>query len=184
MRIDPLDFPQVRTAPESVVRDLEAIDPTYGLLHSRGNRWLLCRYAPDRIDITQAHEMFKNWKGALDRGARYTQEAYVRLRQAKLATKGWRQVAVYRLRNDDFGMIVNDAQGSQWMRNHTSDNEVFQEIDDIEYQRRKAARAEIASIDRAKDLCRYVNTRSHAPGISLTPPDRIRSGYQRVMSIA
>jgi hypothetical protein len=75
--------------------------------------------------------------------------------------------------------VVNDVRGALWKSRHTSDNELFAEIDAAEYERRESARAEMADIGRANDAWRYAFTRSHMPSVSLTPVDKPKSGFVR-----
>jgi hypothetical protein len=184
MRIDPLDISQARTAPDGVVRGLKEIDPTLDLLHSRDQRWILCRYAPDRIDREVAWDGLKNWTASVRRSGRYDRTAHARIRQCRLALVGWRQIGVYVVRNDDFGFIVSDARASQWLRDHTSDNQLFQEIDAQAYEKRQAARAEIADRERGRAVYQYVKQLNVMPSASLTPKQPVRSGFQRIMSVA
>lgn len=134
---------------------------------------------PEKISIGDALESLAHWNGMLRNGKTYDEEVHVRMRQYRLAVKGWKELSVYVLRQDDFGIIVNDARGSRWMRNHTSDNEVFAEIDANEYERREATRAALTNPDLAKDAWRYACTRSHMPSGTLTPYDAPKSGWVR-----
>lgn len=178
-RFDPLDFSQLRMAPIGVVRELEDIEPSLGLLHSRGSRWLLCQFTPDYINTSVALEQLARWRHLVANGLPYSHEAHVRIRQHRLALRGWKQLAVYVVHGDNFGFVVNDVRAARWMRNHTSENELFAEIDRGEYERRESARAEIASLDRAKDAWQYAFTRSHLVGGTLTPQDRPKAGWTR-----
>lgn len=183
-RIDPLDFSQARVAPESVMRGLEEVDPTACIVHLGGARWLVGKVRPNAHVRAQAEAMFANWTRAVRQGAKLSAQGQQRVRFAQLAMLGFRPVETYQLIGAPDGRIVKDFRRSRHRWLTTSDAELQRTLDDPAEERRAAAHAEIASVDRAKDAWRYAFTRSFMPSAARGPVDRVKAGWQRVASIA
>lgn len=179
MRIDPLDFSQARTAPEDVVRGLEALDPTACLVHLGGTRWLVGKVRPNVHARSTAEQMLDHWTRAVQSGKRLSPQGQQRVRFAQLALLGVRPVDQYTIMGDPDGRIVKEFEASRYRWLHAGNNDLFQQLDDAEDERRANARKDVADIDRAKDAWKYAFTVSHTTSASLTPEDKPRSGFVR-----
>lgn len=128
MRIDPLDFSQARTAPESVVRGLEQLDPSACIAYLGEMVWLVGKVRPNALVRAQAIDMLDNWTKNVREGKRLSPTGKARVRFAQLALLGVRPVAQYAIAGAPDGSIVQDFERSRWRWLHTSDNAAFQEI--------------------------------------------------------
>lgn len=176
MRIDPLDFPQARMAPESVMRGLEELDPTACVVHLGGSHWSVGKVRYSSVARGIAEQMLDNWTANVSAGARLSHQGKVRVRFAQLTMLGFRTVQQYRIKDVD-SRIVRDFERSRWLWLHTSENEFWRRIDATD--ERDAARAQISNPDLAKDAWRYAFTRSHMPSASLTPDLGPKAGWSR-----
>lgn len=178
-RIDPSDFSQARMAPEDVVRGLEAIDPSACIVHLGGPHWLVGKLRPNAEARTQAVAMLDHWTRAVRQGAKLSPNGRLRVRFAELALLGLRPVQQYAFLGAPTGRIVEDFRQSRFRWLTASDASLEREIESVTTERRAAAIADVASVDRAKDAWHYAFTRSHMPSASLTPAERPKAGRTR-----
>jgi hypothetical protein len=122
MRIDPLDFSQARTAPESVVRGLEGLDPSACIIHLGGAQWLVGKWRPSSAARADAEAMFDNWTRNVSEGRRMTPRGKLRVRFAQLALLGVRPVQQYTLIGAPDDRIVHDFERSRFRWLHSADN--------------------------------------------------------------
>lgn len=174
-----MDFSQARTAPESVVRGLEQLDPTACLVHLGRAHWVVGKIRPNALVRAQAEAMLDNWTTNVREGKRMSPNGMARVRSAQLALLGFRPVQLYRIAGSPDGRIVQDFARSRFLWLTTSDNALLQQIDDTATERREAAQAEVGSLDRAKDAWRYAFTRSCMPSAARGPFDRTPAGWVR-----
>lgn len=179
MRIDPLDFPQARFASEHVVRGLEFLDPTACIVHMDEARWMVGKVRPSAEARVQAEHMLTNWTRNLQAGTRMSDFGRRRVRFAMLAYLGFRPVQQYDLIGAPDSGIVRDFAISQYLWRHAREDEPLGRQDIEKQSKIAAARADIADIGRARDAWKYAFTRSHLVGGTLTPAQRVKSGWLR-----
>lgn len=161
MRISPFDFSQARTAPEHVVRGLEALDPSACLVHLGGARWMVGKVRPNAVVRAQAEGMLDHWTRGIQAGARMSQHGQQRVRFAQLALLGMRPVDLYTIVGEPDSRIVHAFQASRWRWLHATDRTLEEQIYQQDAKRKATAHAEISDVHRAADAWRYAFTRSH-----------------------
>lgn len=179
MRIDLLDFSQSRTAPESVVRGLEELDPSACIVHLGGTRWMVGKYRPNALARAQAAAMIDNWTVNVREGKRMSPQGMARVRFAQLALLGVRPVELYTIHGAPDGRVVQDFARSRFRWLHTSQNAAEAQLDAGEQERQQASHAALTNPDLAKDAWQYAFTRSHMPSASLTPDIGPKAGWTR-----
>lgn len=188
-----VDWPSSRTAARHVITGLRAVNPAADFIYMREGRWLLLERRPNReviataagivgrairtLSLHVAQVASKNMV-TIDRRSRD------RLEIALVALQGARFVAEYRLIGDPDSYIVHDYQRMTWLYEHLTDDEVDHALNDRHEQAKLASRADLTDPARGRDAWRYVFTRSHAPGISLTTQQPHRSGFKTIRAIA
>lgn len=179
MRIDPLDFPQARMAPESVVRGLEELDPTACIVHLGGARWMVGKVRPNALARVDATHMLDSWTSAVQRSQKkLSPSGRQRVRFAQLALLGVRPVELYTIiGGEPDSRIVQDFKESRYRWLHTSDNEMDRAIDSTE--KADASRAALTDVNLAKDAWKHAFTLSHTTSVSTTPLIPARSGWTR-----
>lgn len=175
------DFPEVRSVPSWTLRALRAIDPNAEMLYlgpsPKGGRWALGTVEPDN------RELYLRAVNALRILARMPQQRRdirwtrrVRLEKAKL--HGFRLRFVYEC-VEPGSAIVENVRLAYYDHLRTSEDDVIAEIERQEAADRLVRENDLTDPGRAREAHRYAFTQSHAPGISLTPVDRVKSGRVR-----
>jgi hypothetical protein len=195
-----LQHSQSRATPSHVVRDLREIDPTADLYYLGWKKWVLVSVRP-HIDHQHAalrmvlgspaspagparpglRFLLRRWE--VDPKLRQNPGAFRQLLQkyemALLMAQGARPIAEYVIQGEPTSAIVDDFRRMDWMYRNISDDQLDRMLNAPYEQGREAARADIRDEARARDAWRYMHTLNIAPGISLTPKDRVRSGFTR-----
>lgn len=180
MQVAPLDFSQARFAPEWVVRELESLDPTASVVHLGGASWLVGKIRHSAAARAQAEAMFDTWTRQIQVGAQLSERGKARVRFAQLALLGFRIVSQATITNDmQWARVVDGFRESRYRWLHAQEDGVLAELDAAETRRREEARRDVQDVDRAKDAWRYAFTRSHSMAVTLTPKDRVKSGWTR-----
>jgi len=179
MRISPLDFPQARMAPESVMRGLEDLDPSACVVHLGGKTWIVGKVRPNSVARGVAETMMSNWTRAVQGGKRLSKQGQLRVRFAQLALLGFRPVSQYEIQGEPDGRIVKEFEFSRHCWLTTSDNELNHTLDTVQRDKADAAKAQIADVNLGKEAWNYAFRTTHTTSVSLTPPDRPKSGFVR-----
>lgn len=108
-----VDFPQARQAPESLIRRLREVDETAELVYLGPDTWALGTVRPNQVQRRAAQTILSNMLTA--GRAERSSVAY-----ALLALQGFRQVALYRMREPD-GRIAIDFQRRDWAWRHKAE---------------------------------------------------------------
>lgn len=184
-QIDPLDVPQARRASADVLRALAGIDERLTLLHSRGRRWLLCRYVPEKIDQRIAARMLGTATEAVRAGRRIGPDGNARVRQALLARLGWKVVGVYTTREPD-GALVEDVRQSFYATQNTREQDLLASFTDEDEDRRARSRAMMGDEARAREAHGFLTRSSFGravPSVQSSIPRPLPTGTTRVSTI-
>lgn len=197
-----LEHSQPRATPEGVVRGLRQIDPTADLYYLGWKKWVLVSVRPHREHSAAARRMVLGAPATPQGPARPGLRQLLRLwetnpkyranpgafRQliqryelALLMIQGARPITEYVIQGEPTGAIVDDFRRMDWMYRNTTDQRLQELLDEPYESGREGAREDIRDIARATAAWRYMHTLNIAPGISLTPKDRVRSGFTRVI---
>lgn len=180
-----LDFPQARRVSPDILRRLREIDETATVVHLGGPTWLVGKVRPNAASRQAAITMLDSWSDAVLAGKRMSATGKARVQFALLALRGFRPVQMYHIAGGEpDARIINEFRESRWRWLHTSDNELFQHMDNLQDEQKARNEALLTDEGLARDAWRYAFTRSHAPGVSNTPKDRVRSGFTRTLSIS
>lgn len=178
-----LDFPQARRVSPDILRRLREIDETATVVHLGGPTWIVGKVRPNDAVRADAINMLDRWSAALISGKRMSAQGRSRVAFALLALRGFRPVQMYQITHGEpDARIITDFRRSRWEWLHTSDNELFQRMDDHESDQKARNEALLSDPHAAKDAWQYAFTRSHA--VTRRDNDRVRSGYTRVASIS
>jgi hypothetical protein len=195
-----LQHSQPRSTPIDVVRGLREVDPTADMYYLGWKKWVLVSVRPNDDHRRAALRMILGspatpagparpglrmllWKWETDPKFRQNPGAFRQLLQkyemALLMAQGARPIAEYVIQGEPTSAIVDDFRRMDWMYRNISDDQLDRMLNAPYEQGREAARADIRDEARARDAWRYMHTLNIAPGISLTPKDRVRSGFTR-----
>lgn len=178
-----VDVSQPRTAPEDIRRRLRALDPTAEVICVSGRRWIVGRVRPTRDAMRIATHMLATYWTMTEK-ARASVRGVQRYRFALAALQGFRPVAQYDLRDLD-DRVVNDFAESQWRMRHTR-GDLLEAWDREEEAEKAARRAELGSLDRAKNVVNYVkqsNFGAATPSVQSSRPDVIPSSRTRHVTL-
>lgn len=168
------DFPQLYEPPQDILRQLREESALVDLLYFGWGRWYLVRFKPDRRHlesgarrIREAQRMLAVWEtnqhwkanpGAFKR-------LYGRYLLWLVVCQGGRPIgdAYDRtfIRTKGFEAIVTDFRYMEWMLRHTTTNEVTTALTADQDRGEIEARAAFADEYAAKDVCDYLNIRTH-----------------------
>jgi len=185
-----VQFPQSRVASPDVIRRLREIDETAELLYLGAGRWILGRVRWHADAIAQAESIMARALHAIHTAPphlRPSRRLVGRVQFALLALQGFRPMAEYREHPKVAGFegaVVEDFRRMLWKLRHTSDAELFRELEAAQDKDRLAARADLTDPARARDAWRYAFTLSHSVTRHDHPDHHVaRSGYtiQRVI---
>jgi len=157
------------------LRGLREIDPKNDVLYLGPGKWLfgtVDRTAEsERAAIPKLESLSRI--PAKKRGAEWHRRWWL----AKAQLQGFRARSLFQW--EPGGWLVERVRHAHYDHQNTSDNEFFRQMDAVVEEQRRANAKDLADPGRAREAWKYTFTRSHAPGISLTPKDRVRSGYTR-----
>lgn len=174
-----VQFPEARTVPTDILRELRELDPTCEVVYLGPRQWLVGRVRPNRAARRIAERMMESVTSTLSVSAANATARRARVALAMLGLQGFRPVAEYRL-NDLDGRVVNEFRESQWRMQHTSDTELERAWDAEQEAKKAAADAERRDQHRAADAYRTAFTSNFGYGVSsIAKPDRVRSGFTR-----
>lgn len=188
-----IDWPRLRDTPRHLTWALRQVDEAAELLYMREGRWILGSVRWNRLAIAKAERIVERALHALSLHLAQTaskgmltidRRSRDRLEMFLLALQGFRPVAEYRLMGEPTAAIVDDFRRMDWLYRTTSDEQLFDALDAPQEAARAASRAELVDPYKATDAWRYLFTRSHAPGISLTPARVIPSSRTLHRAIA
>jgi hypothetical protein len=195
-----LEHSQPRATPSDVLRGLREVDPTADLYYLGWKKWVLVSVRPHEDHRRAALRMIlgapESPAGPARPGLRALLHlwetnpkhranpgAFRQLMQkyelALLMAQGARPITEYVIQGEPTSAIVDDFRRMDWMYRNTTDDQLESMLDAPQEQARAAARADLRDEARARAAWRYMHTLNIAPGISLTPTDRVRSGFTR-----
>jgi hypothetical protein len=191
------EFPHDVHPPQDVLRRIREEDPNVDLLYFGWGKWYLVRFKPNREHletgaerIREAKRMLRKWE--TDQLWKTNPGAFRRLYGRYLywlvVCQGGRPIAEYTRREfielGGFSGIISDLRCMLWMQRHTSDNTVHRELVREQDEALEAARNEFADEYAAKDVCDYLNKRTHSVTRHDNPETaRTRSGFTTIAAI-
>jgi hypothetical protein len=190
------EFPADVHPPQDVLRRIREEDAGVDLLYFGWGKWALIRLKPNREHletgarrIREAKRMLRQWE--TDQGWKANPGAFRRLYGRYLywlvVCQGGRPIAEYTAREmheHGFSGVISDLRCMLWMQRHTSDDHVLRELNREKDEALEAARAEFADEYAAKDVCDYLNKRTHTVTRHDNPEKRRhRSGFTTVATI-
>lgn len=175
-----VEFPQARIAPSAIRQALRALDETAEVVYLGPRHWMVGRVRPNAEVRAIAEAMLRDASTVLGVRAANASSRRARVALALLGLQGFRPVAEYRT-NDLDDRVVRDFQVSQWRMRHTSDDQLFREIDQPDEARKEAARAEMQDRHRAGDAYRTAFHSNFGYAVSsVAKPERRSSARTRV----
>lgn len=190
------DFPQLFDAPQDVLRSIRDISPDVDLLYMGWGKWYLVRLKPNRLHaesamrrIREAFRLLGEW----EKGPKYKanpgafRRIYGRYIYWLMVEMGARPIAEYDqtfIRCYGIEAIPDDLRVMEWMLRNTSDTETLRLANYAQEQGQADAKAAFADYHAAKDVCDYLNKRTH--GVTrYDDPERRRgrSGFTTVAAI-
>lgn len=196
-----LQHSQPRTTPDHIVRGLRAVDPTADLYYLGWTKWVLVSVRANDEHRRAALRMILGspatgtqparpglrrllWLWETNPKYRANPGAFRQLLQkyelALLMAQGARPITMYQIQGEPTSAIVDDFRRMDWMYRTTTDAQLEQLLDAPQAEARVASRAELRDPARARAAHHYLTSINITPGISLTPKDRVRSGFSRV----
>jgi hypothetical protein len=148
-----VELPQARTAPDDLRRRLRELDETAEVVYVGPRHWMVGRVRPNAQVRAIAEAMLKDASTLLSVRAANAPSRRARVALALLGLQGFRPVAEYRT-NDLDARVVRDFQVSQWRLRHTTDAQLFRDIDAPDEARKIAAQEEMRDRYRAGDAYR------------------------------
>lgn len=180
--IDPIDFPQVRLAPLSVLAGLQEIDSTADLVHFGGARWLLISVRGDDDIKAQGYRRLARAKAMA--AAVKAKHPHVNVRKiprikdgiaaATLISLGARPIDFYQLPDPD-SAVVEDFRRADFKSRHDSEADFWLEYETPRERAREAALRDLTDPARANDYWQYANTLTHTTSVRMAAavtPDR------------
>jgi len=123
-----VDVPQLRTAPEDIRRRLREIDPTVEVIYLGRGRWIVGKVRPNQHVRARAIRMLDEFHRNLQNKKKLSERGKEKVLFALLALQGFRPVADYTMPEPD-GTVVKDFERSRFLWLHTSENELWRQLD-------------------------------------------------------
>lgn len=121
-------MPQAREAPPDVRRRLRELDATAEVIYLGRGRWMVGKVRPNEHVRARAVRMLDEFHNNVSTGKRLSERGKEKVRFALLALQGFRPVAEYTMPEPD-GSVVQDFARSRWLWLHTSDNELWRQLE-------------------------------------------------------
>jgi hypothetical protein len=172
-----VDLPQAREAPEHVRRGLRLLDPTAEVIYMGDGVWLVGTVRPNTVRRGIAERRLNTFVRAVSGGKRMSKRGIRKARAELLALQGFQPISEWH--GDISGRVIEDFIRSRWLMEHTSDDELFRQMDAETDALKEQARKEMQDEGRARELCRYVNTRSSSDALTPKTTTPLRSGWTR-----
>lgn len=180
--IDPIDFPQVRLAPLSVLAGLQEIDSTADLVHFGGARWLLVSVRGDDDIKQQGHRRLLRARAMACAvkakhptvNTRHIPRIKDGIAAATLVSLGARPIDFYDLPDPD-SAVVEDFRRADFKSRHIADADFWLEYESPREKAREARLKDLTDPARANDYWQYANTLSHTTSVKMAAaviPDR------------
>lgn len=153
-----------RECPSHVLDGLREITINAHFLYLGSGRWLLCTLESENaIRRQQAYSMMERLTAELRNGSRLPMPA-IRQRAAfaNLMARGFVAIDTYDIQGAPTFAIVEDYRRAVWLAAHTTDDELFEQIEQRNAAAQMAARNDITDPARHRAAWRYAFTRSHA----------------------
>lgn len=154
-----IDWPQLRTAPVEVVRELRSLDPTMEIVYRGEGRWTVGRVRPNQLRRKQAEGVLTTAFSVLSVGKRFNARSKDKIEWALMALQGFSPIQDYYGEPDS--SVVNDIRMKLWMLEHTSDDQFFRHLEEGREKAQQSAHNEMTDSERAKFAWKYAFTRSH-----------------------
>lgn len=190
------EYPRDVEAPQDILRDIRAIDPDIDLLYLGWGKWALVRLKPNRVHIETGARRIRDAKQRLriwetHQGWKANPGAFQRLYGRYLywlmVCQGGRPIAQYsrtEFKALGFRGIVDDLRCMLWMQRNTTDGETLRLMNKEKDDAIEAAQAAFADEYAAKDVCDYLNKRTHSVTRHDNPETRRhRSGFTTIAAI-
>lgn len=166
-----VDVPQARVAPRSVVAQLRAINPDAVLVHLRQNLWQYGFYRPSEALYHDGAKKYARWH--------QVPKATMKAKHALIRMAGVVPSEIFTFDELD-GRIVNAVARSRWSLHHTSDNELFQQIDTADADKKAAHEAEMRDVGRGRDAFSTAFHSNFGYAVkSVAKPDTVKAGRVR-----
>jgi hypothetical protein len=168
MTLSPLDIPQVRLAPSTVLAGLAAINPTLTFVHLSRDKWLLVYMAGTPEQVAQGQRLLANTRRILAKlGASRAKKAqhvldarHDRLVIALVRAQGGIGLTIVRT-CDPSGAVVEYARQRDYYQLNTTEADFWRQYDAIEAKAEAERIADLTDPARANDVWRNAHTLSH-----------------------
>jgi hypothetical protein len=180
--IDPIDFPQVRLAPMSVLAGLQEIDSTADLVHFGDARWLLVSVRGDDDLKQQGYRRLARARAMAcavkakhpSVNTRHIPRIKDGIAAAVLVSLGAKPIDFYSLRDPD-SSVVEDFRRADFKSRHDSEAEFWRQYESPREKAREAQLRDLTDPARANDYWQYANTLTHTTSVRMAAsvtPDR------------